>query len=218
MNWRTSTTYLQRLGDAMALLCSGNRPSDEMLGAWLNECEGDFRLQEFACEHGPAWSQGIVLIDAASLLADQRRGNRQPRYAGDVRLTAQLGGWLITEKNMNVSQALDAADEGEKEGLRGLYPTVGYVLAAEVRHLQERVNQQARFSEKAIEAMNRNADLGEAAERDAARYRWIRGPDEESTRYNRWRVEYFEGPNGWANMQREAMDAAIDRELTGPTK
>ena len=56
------------------------------------------------------------------------------------------------------------------------------------------------------------------AERDAARYRWIRGPDEESTRYNRWRVEYFEGPNGWANMQREAMDAAIDRELTGSTK
>ena len=72
---------------------------------------------------------------------------------------------------MNVSQALDAADEGEKEGLRGLYPTVGQVLAAEVRHLQERVNQQARFSEKAIDAMNRNADLGESAERDAARYR-----------------------------------------------
>ena len=71
MNWRTPTTYLQRLGDAMALLCSGNRPSDEMLGAWINECEGDFRLQEFACEHGPSWAQGIAVIDAAQVLADQ---------------------------------------------------------------------------------------------------------------------------------------------------
>ena len=119
---------------------------------------------------------------------------------------------------MNVSQALNAADEGEKEGLRGLYPTVGQVLAAEVRHLQERVNQQARFSEKAIDAMNRNADLGESAERDAARYRWIRGPNEESTRYSRWRVEYFNGPLGWEPLQREAMDAAIDRELTRVAK
>lgn len=71
MNWMTPTTYMQRLGDAMALLCGGHRPPDEILGAWLNECDDDNRLQEFACEHGPAWAQGIVLIDAASLLAEQ---------------------------------------------------------------------------------------------------------------------------------------------------
>jgi hypothetical protein len=71
MSWRTPTKYLQRLGDAMALLCAGNRPPDEMLGAWLNECDDDNRLQEFACEFGPAWAQGIAVIDAAQLLADQ---------------------------------------------------------------------------------------------------------------------------------------------------
>ena len=45
---------------------------------------------------------------------------------------------------------------------------------------------------------------------DAARYQWIRGPVEESTRYSRWRIEYWDGPNGWQPMQRERMDAAID--------
>ena len=45
---------------------------------------------------------------------------------------------------------------------------------------------------------------------DAARYRWIRGPVEESTRYSRWRIEYWDGPNGWQPMQRERMDSAID--------
>ena len=45
---------------------------------------------------------------------------------------------------------------------------------------------------------------------DAARYRWIRGPVEESTRYSRWRIEYWDGPNGWHPMQRERMDSAID--------
>ena len=69
MTWRTPTPYLQRLGDAMALLCGGHRPTDEMLGAWLNE--GDDRLQAFACNHGPSWAQGIAVIDAARVLADQ---------------------------------------------------------------------------------------------------------------------------------------------------
>jgi len=68
VNWMTPTTYLHRLGDAMEILCGGHRPPDEMLGAWLNEC--DDRLQEFACDHGPAWAQGIVVIDAARVLAD----------------------------------------------------------------------------------------------------------------------------------------------------
>ena len=45
---------------------------------------------------------------------------------------------------------------------------------------------------------------------DAARYQWIRGPGEESTRYSRWSIEYWDGPNGWQPMQRERMDSAID--------
>ena len=70
MSWETPTTYVQRLGDALTLLCGGNRPSDEMIGAWMNECD-DNRLQAFACRHGPSWAQGIGVIDAAQLLADQ---------------------------------------------------------------------------------------------------------------------------------------------------
>jgi hypothetical protein len=71
MNWRVPTTYLQRLGDALALLCAGNRPTDEMMMAWLHPERDDIRLQAFACEHGPSWAQGIAVIDAARVLADQ---------------------------------------------------------------------------------------------------------------------------------------------------
>jgi len=71
MNWKAPTTYLQRLGDAMALLCAGNRPPNEMMTAWLDTERDDIRLQEFACKHGPTWAQGIAVIDAAQVLADQ---------------------------------------------------------------------------------------------------------------------------------------------------
>jgi hypothetical protein len=67
-DWRTPTTYLHRFGDSMCLLCDGVRPTDSMLTAWLDNTSED--LQGFAAAHGPVWSQGIVLIDAARLLAD----------------------------------------------------------------------------------------------------------------------------------------------------
>ena len=63
------TTYLQRFGDAMELLCGGNRPPDELMRDFLNQTGQPDNLQEFAIEHGPIWSQGIALIDAARLIA-----------------------------------------------------------------------------------------------------------------------------------------------------
>jgi len=47
---------------------------------------------------------------------------------------------------MNVEQALNVADESEKEGLRGLYPTAAQVLAAEVRRLRDQ-NKKEQYSE-----------------------------------------------------------------------
>lgn len=63
------TTYIQRFGDAMELLCR-KRPSDDLLKGWLHPEKGDERLQEFAIEHGPEWAQGIVIIDSARVMAD----------------------------------------------------------------------------------------------------------------------------------------------------
>jgi hypothetical protein len=70
-DWLTPTTHLKRFGDAMALLCSGVRPSDELLSGWLDAEAEDNRLQTFAVDHGPSWGQGIGLIDAALTLAEQ---------------------------------------------------------------------------------------------------------------------------------------------------
>lgn len=63
------TTYLQRFGDAVTLLCGGNRPSEDLLKGWLDGSNDE--LQNFAATHGPEWAQGIGLLDAAAVTADQ---------------------------------------------------------------------------------------------------------------------------------------------------
>lgn len=68
-DWENPTTVRQRLGDAVQLLCAGKRPDDSMLDSWLKETSEE--LQSFCASHGPAWCQGIALIDAAMLMVDQ---------------------------------------------------------------------------------------------------------------------------------------------------
>ena len=68
-DWRKPTTYLQRFGDALQLLCAGRRPTDDLMTAWLDNKSEE--LQDFCSEYGPSWAQGIGLIDAARMTADQ---------------------------------------------------------------------------------------------------------------------------------------------------
>lgn len=68
-DWTTPTTYRDRFADAVARLC-GRRAPEDMVDAWLTPGSEDTRLQEFAIEHGPAWAQGIVLLDAAAVMAE----------------------------------------------------------------------------------------------------------------------------------------------------
>lgn len=70
VDWARPTTHTQRIADVMQALCAGKRPSDEIVTAWLSDPD-DSRLQEFAIEHGPTWAQGIAVVDAARLLAEQ---------------------------------------------------------------------------------------------------------------------------------------------------
>lgn len=68
-DWEKPTTVLQRLGDSIQLLCAGKRPADAVLSAWLDHTSEE--LQEFCANHGPAWCQGIALIDAAMQMVEQ---------------------------------------------------------------------------------------------------------------------------------------------------
>lgn len=71
-DWAKPTTHIKRLGDALALLCAGNRPTDQMIIDYFNNDLDSFELQEFCIEHCPlVWAQGIVVIDAALTLADE---------------------------------------------------------------------------------------------------------------------------------------------------
>lgn len=65
-----ATSYLARFGDVLQLLCRGHRPPDAWMAEWLTNTD-DSRLQDFVAVHGPAWAQGIGLLDAAQVAADQ---------------------------------------------------------------------------------------------------------------------------------------------------
>lgn len=79
-------TYAQRLTDVIALLCREVPPA-ELVAAWINRGSGDHRLQEWACERAPSWAQGIGLLDAAHVMADQPEEGveHEPAPKTDVR-------------------------------------------------------------------------------------------------------------------------------------
>jgi hypothetical protein len=65
-------TWNQRFAQALAVLCGGNEPPQDALEDWLDQAKDSFALQEWAVEHAVlSWAQGIAVIDAASILADQ---------------------------------------------------------------------------------------------------------------------------------------------------
>jgi len=67
------TTFVQRFSDAIALMC-GAEPPAEFVDEWLRNVEVNFvaRLQEWVLTQDgtPWWAQGIVVLDAAYLLAE----------------------------------------------------------------------------------------------------------------------------------------------------
>ena len=65
----SSTTYRERFVDAVTLLCGGKVPPNFAIDAWIAG-KDDASLQKFAIRHGPAWCQGIVLLDAAAVIAE----------------------------------------------------------------------------------------------------------------------------------------------------
>jgi hypothetical protein len=71
-DWTVPTKYNDRFADAIALLCAGNRPPEQMVLDWFDDSKDSFDLQEFCLAHCPlVWTQGIVVIDAATALADE---------------------------------------------------------------------------------------------------------------------------------------------------
>jgi len=66
------TTYRERFKDVIALLCQGEYPSDIIIDNWYDEGLASFELQEFCRKYCPLeWSQGVAVIEAAMILAEQ---------------------------------------------------------------------------------------------------------------------------------------------------
>ena len=69
-SWMTPTTWDERFAEALTVLC-GEAPPPGAIAAWFEpECDS-MELQKWASEKcRMLWAQGIVVIDAATILAD----------------------------------------------------------------------------------------------------------------------------------------------------
>lgn len=75
-----NTTFAQRFTDAVAILC-GSEPPTDFVDEWLGNVDvnGVHRLQEWVLNQAatPPWAQGIVVLDAAHLLAESPEEGEQ---------------------------------------------------------------------------------------------------------------------------------------------
>lgn len=74
------TTYLARFRHALAVLCGGVAPPEEMCADWLNS--DDEALQTWAVNNTVMdWAMGITVVEAAMKLADEpdEGGDHRPR-------------------------------------------------------------------------------------------------------------------------------------------
>jgi len=69
-DWTTPTTWDQRFRDALTVLC-GEPPPAGLVEAWFEPGCDSVELQNWASEKcRMVWAQGIVVIDAAEMLAN----------------------------------------------------------------------------------------------------------------------------------------------------
>lgn len=131
-----STTHLQRLGDALALLCGGVRPPDRMITDWIGDPDS-ITLQEFVLAHCALdWAQGIVAIDAAFVLAEtpQETAGDESKPQHEEATTAR--GWRKTAAGAAYLDAMRAHEAGCKAlvaATRAAFP-IGTPVESQQRH------------------------------------------------------------------------------------
>lgn len=78
-----ATTYRHRFTEAVTLLCGGMEPPAAYIDVWFGGGDGA-NLQDFAVRHGPYWCQGIVLLDAAAVIASDPEEGAGHEMEGEV--------------------------------------------------------------------------------------------------------------------------------------
>ena len=211
-HWSDPTTFIKRFGDAMQALCNERRPADELMTAWLDNGADDFRLQDFACEHGLSWAQGIGIIDAAQLLANQPTEGVDHEYrAQPVQPAVPDGMCLVPIEptpemlkaggHTNSEWLNDNAPIGES---RYALPMAGVYAAMLSAAPDHKVLQPVKPAPVA-QAKPSNADS-----RDAERYRWLI-QQQDVTWQNYYQGQWIGGGGMDLNFM---IDAAIAKDAT----
>jgi hypothetical protein len=114
-DWSEPTTYIKRFGDAMELICGGHRPDDSVMLAWLEPGSESVALQMFAADHGPAWAQGIEIIDAAMLMANTPTEGVEHEMR--IPLSVALNQEIIRLQSLLAEAKLDAQKGWERHAM-----------------------------------------------------------------------------------------------------
>lgn len=70
-DWMQPTTWVERFTEALTVLC-GEPPPAGVVAAWFEPGSDSEELQNWAAAKcRMPWAQGIVVIDAAEVLADE---------------------------------------------------------------------------------------------------------------------------------------------------
>jgi hypothetical protein len=96
-----ATTYAERFTHAVAVLCGAQPPAD-MVAEWIANIDvnGEHRLQSWVLSQAatPSWAQGIVVLDAAHVLAnDPEEGMEHEDRPPVARPVAHQCHWMQTD-------------------------------------------------------------------------------------------------------------------------
>lgn len=131
-----STTHLQRLGDALALLCGGVRPPDELITSWISDPDS-ITLQEFVLAHCALdWAQGIVAIYAAFVLAETPEETAGDETKPQHEEATMARGWRKTAAGAAYLAAHKAHEDARKAliaATRAAFP-IGLQVESQQRH------------------------------------------------------------------------------------
>lgn len=87
------------------------------------------------------------------------------------------------------------------------------LAAQEIRRCREDEALAVEYRRVLVDEADKWKARAEAAERDSARYRWIRGDaPPHSERWPRWNIQRWDG-RCWHSLEKGAMDAAIDEAM-----
>lgn len=203
-----------------------NMPRCELCGEPMPEGETMFKFHGFSgpCPAPPLprsaainWQTSYerALARIAALEADLARAEDALRQAKSVRDTFALALVGLVDKGDNLQghQVDKTPNSQVPNDDEVICPNCVHQFRAIPPNVQAELAESDDRARRLAEWLDAERERREAAEKDAARYRWLRGDaPTHSERWPRWNLQRWDG-RCWHSLERGALDAAIDAAM-----